>query len=123
MKIPRKKEVKDITIGAGIPDSDPLDNIYPTLKQQYADFSIPADLLGTYVIARFNATLVLENRDGYLYMDAPGGGPQFYLKPVSSTEFENLDGSMHFTFKKEGDQYKSFSFQYFGYDLTAEKME
>jgi hypothetical protein len=123
MKIPRKNDVKDIMIGIGIPDSDPLDNIYPTLEQQYAAFKIPDGMLGNYQIVRFNASLVLEKRNGYLYLDAPGGGPQFYLKPVNENTFENLDGSMQLTFKKEGNEYKSFSFQYFGYDLTAEKTE
>lgn len=123
MKIPRKKEVKDLMIGVGIPDSDQLDNIYPTLDQQYAGITISDDMLGTYVIERFNATLDIEKRDGYLYIDAPGGGLEAYLKPVNSDVFENLDGSMRFTFKKEGDQYQSFSFQYFGYDLTAVKRD
>ncbi|PHN06048.1 M1 family metallopeptidase [Flavilitoribacter nigricans] len=121
MKIPRKKEVTDITVGNGIPDAKPLDNIYPSLRQQYADFSIPADITGTYHIAAFQADIFVEKKDNFLYLRVPGAGLRMYLKPKSATEFSSLDGSVDFKFDAEAGKYRAVNFQYYGYDITGEK--
>lgn len=121
MKVPRKKEVADITVSPGVPDAEPLDNIYPSLKQQYADFDIPSDIVGDYFIAAFGVNIKVENKKDYLFLSVPEARLQYYLKPLSTTEFEDLSGDIKFKFELKDGKYQTVNFQYFGYDLTGVK--
>lgn len=121
MKVPKYKEVTNLTVSAGVPDAEPLDNIYPSLRQQYENFEIPEDITGNYFIAAFQVGINVEEKDDYLFLTLPAANLQFYLVPTSTTEFKSLDGKTKFTFSKEDGKYKTLNFKYFGYDLTGAK--
>lgn len=120
LKIPRGREVTDIQVNPGIPDTNPVDNMFPSLVDKYAQFEIPDDILGTYKIALFQAECNISWKDGALLLDT-GGGPQFYLVPNSTTEFKSLDGDTTFNFEVEDGKYKSVNFTFFGYDIEGIK--
>lgn len=121
MKVPKHKEVKGLVISSGVPDAKPLDNLFPTLQQQYAPFSIPEDITGTYRIAAFQVDIVVTRKDGYLFLNVPAAGMQYYLRPKSATEFESLDGNIQFKFGQKDGKYESVNFKYLNYDLTGTK--
>ena len=120
IKIARGKEVSNIVVNAAVPDTDPMNNNYPTLQQRYAKFQIPKDIEGEYVIALFQTEAVVAEKDGILALTI-GGFNQYYLVPVSPTEFTSMDGETKFTFTVEDGKYKNVNFSVFGYDILGVK--
>lgn len=120
MKIPKGKDVSGFMVNASIPDTEPLNNLFPPLQEQYTKLNISDDILGDYTIAQFQTEVTVSRKDDVLLLSTRFG-PQFYLRPISATEFESLDGDTKFSFEAENGKYKSLSFKYFGYDIQGVK--
>ncbi|MCO6476428.1 MAG: M1 family metallopeptidase [Phaeodactylibacter sp.] len=121
MDIPNPKAVKSISVNAGLPDEEPLDNFYPPLSQRYADFSVPEDVTGSYQFNEFPVTAEVSRKDGLLFMEVPAAGFQFYLVPESQTEFVSLDGTINIQFQAEEGKTSGLSVKTPDMQLTANK--
>lgn len=121
MAIPNSKSVKSISVNSGLPDEEPLDNYYPPLSQRYADFSVPEDVMGSYLFNEFPVTAEVSRKDGLLFMEVAAAGFQFYLIPKSKTEFASLDGTINIEFQMEKDKATGLRVQTPDMQLTANK--
>lgn len=121
MKIPRGKEVSSIQVNNVIPDTDPLNNYYPSLQQRYAQFDISEDIAGSYYVADLQTEVVIHQKKGFLELTIPRYGSQFYLVPDSKTEFTSLDGRRKVTFTLENDRYQEVNFRFSRWDVRGVK--
>jgi hypothetical protein len=121
MKIPRRREVSNIQVNNVIPDTDPLNNYYPTLQERYAQYDISEDIAGSYYAADLQTEVVLSQKKGLLELSIPRYGSQFYLVPDSKTEFTSLDGRRKVSFTLENGRYKEVNFRFYRYDIRGVK--
>lgn len=121
MKIPRWKEVSNIQVNNVIPDTDPLNNYYPSLQQRYAQFNISEDIAGVYYAADLQTEVVISQKKGMLELTIPRYGSQYYLIPDSKTEFTSLDGRRKVSFSLENGRYREVNFRFYGYDIRGVK--
>ena len=97
------EKVTGIAINARVPDNNVLDNYYPSIKDQYGDLEIPDDILGSYPLNEFPASVFLTKKDGLLHLAIPAGNISDYLIPENELSFNSLSGSMQVEFEKRRD--------------------
>ncbi|MCI4671696.1 MAG: M1 family metallopeptidase [Bacteroidia bacterium] len=120
-KVDNYKEVKNIIVNYNLPDNNLLDNCYPSLQEQYGEFTIQDEMLGAYAINEFRGfDIWIRNKDGVVYAEVPGFFGA-YMIPISATEFVGLDGVTKLTFTKEGSKYKSLKLSSPSNTITADK--
>ncbi len=121
-QVPNPKEVKSISVNAGMPDREPLDNYYPPIKERYANSKISKQILGVYQFNEFPVTATIGEKDGMITFEVPAQNYKGYILPAGDNTFESLDGNVKIQFDMEDDKVKGMSLQVPGMNLTANKM-
>lgn len=121
MKIPRAKEVNSLSVNMDIPDSEPLNNYFPSLQKQYTRYNISDSITGTYDIPNFGTEAKVSRKDGVLQLEIPRFGQFYYLTPKSEKKFTSLDGAVTFDFSIEDGVYKEVAFNIFNFNIKGKK--
>jgi hypothetical protein len=100
LEIPKHKKVATIAVNKSLPDANDLDNYFPTISDRYGDFKIANNLLGEYSFNEYPITLLVEERNGLVYISTSSKRTKAYLLPIKDNVFEDLSGSIVLKFKK-----------------------
>jgi len=119
-KLDRAKEIESFAVNGDLPDADILDNFYPSLKDQYAS-SVPEDMLGTYQLNEFPASVVISKKKGILHFSIAEGGFANYLLPTEEG-YETIGGQMKINFELEDGKYVGLGLDFGNGKATAKKM-
>lgn len=105
--IPDHKNMINLSVNAALPDTNILDNYYPSLQERYGDFEIADQYLGSYKINEFPFTLLIDREDGLLRMSIEQVDVETYLLPKGNNAFEGLGGyyELELTEKEDGSIY------------------
>ena len=114
--------VKSIAVNADLPDEKPLDNYFPPLAERYASFSVPQDMVGTYMFNEFPVTAEVSKKDGLLFMEVSAAGFQFYLVPEGDGKFTSLDGQIKLQFDSKENKISGMQVETPDMKLSANKM-
>ncbi len=104
LNIPNAKQVKTLSVNAGVVDGDIMDNFYPSLQEQVKGFDIPEGVFGSYLIQNYNIEMSVEKDEGLLLMRIPAAGMENYLMPQEDGRFASLDKMVLINFKAEDNQ-------------------
>lgn len=118
-KLDNGKEIESLSVNSEVPDEDVLDNFYPSLQEQYASI-IEDDMLGTYKLNEFPASVVISKKEGILHFAIAAGGFANYLLP-SEEGYETMDGLMKVAFEEKDGKYTGLSLKFGNQAATAVK--
>ena len=122
-KIPDHDKVSKIIVNKEIPDFTPFDNFYPSIGEIYSTYNIPWNAVGSYQLIEFPVTATVEKKEGAFLLKIPGASISTYLLPVTTTNFESLDGDMKIEFVMDGENCTGMKLSVFGYNLTSKKVK
>jgi hypothetical protein len=122
LDIADQDKIEFLSVNAGVPDMDMLNNFYPSLQERFEGFSISEDILGRYRLNEYPIDLTISKEEGLLLMDISAAGMRTYLMPKSELLFESVSGDMKVTFRKEEGKYTGMTLEVGGMQrVTAEK--
>lgn len=121
LEVPRAGEVQYLIVNREIPDTDELNNFYPSLDEVYASMEIDEDILGQYQVQEFPVITEISMKDGALYMNIRRAGLEAYLLPLGDNRYESLDGAAQLEFDVQDGDYSGLSLNVMGQTITAVK--
>jgi hypothetical protein len=122
LDIADQDKIEFLSVNAGVPDMDMLNNFYPSLQERFEGFSITEDILGRYRLNEYPIDLTISKEEGLLLMDISAAGMRTYLMPKSELLFESVSGDIKVTFRKEEGKYTGMTLDVGGMQrVTAEK--
>jgi hypothetical protein len=122
LEISDQDQIEFLSVNAGVPDSEILNNFYPSLQERYKGFSVSDDILGRYRLNEFPVDVIITQKDGMLLLDILEAGMSNYLLPISDVKFESVDGNLKVTFQKEDGKYTGMTVDVGGMQrVTAKK--
>ena len=121
-EIPKYKKIITLTVNAGLPDANIVDNYYPSIKDQYGDFKVVAKHLGDYQIIEFPITVTIFEKDELLQFSAKEAGIDTYLLPRGNNTYVSLDGNLIIKLVDEESTVAiSLEFKNYGMTVTGSK--
>lgn len=105
IKIPDYAQVKKIILNKQIPDYNPANNFYPSLKEITAKIPVSEKLFGTYTISQVSAQADIERENGLIYFSVKQFGIKTLVYPVDEKNLISINGlvKMEFNTNEAGD--------------------
>jgi hypothetical protein len=120
-KITSPDEVDYVILSQGVPDEDPLNNIFPSLKEIYKNKTINPAIAGEYALDQYPVSLFIEEKDGIYTAAIPQAGLGGEMLPVTNTSFRTTDGIMTVDLVEEDGKFTKANISVQGFKLTATK--
>ncbi len=121
--IPDYKNIDKIFVNKSVSDLDALNNIYPPLKEWYANKNVSDSILGDYKLKLYNNEFSFVKEDGIIYIDFSGWAKS-PLYPVNDTTLSSFSKGEIYHFKiDENGKCTGVKVEWGDYTLEALKVE
>lgn len=122
--LPSYEDVQRVLVNTTVDDFNLIDNVFPSVQSLYQNIKFADELMGQYRLHGIPIIATITEENGIMYFKIGDGLISHIIYPNDNTDFNTLDGSIHFKFNLDDSGHcMGVDFDLYGTSFSAEKFK